>query len=118
MKISCCWMYVISKYGFPPRLQNIFKGIREMSNLGFKYIEMEAFGRDNLYEIMNNRDELLKLCNESKVKIANFAILLPEVFSMDNSTKKNSLDLFEKGVETAKYLGSDFVWIDSFMPPY
>jgi hypothetical protein len=28
-----------------------------MSNLGFKYVEMEAFGRDNLYEIMNNRDD-------------------------------------------------------------
>lgn len=110
-------MYVISKYGFPPKLEDIHKGIREMSNLGFKFIEMEGVRRNNLTEIMNNKADLLKLFNDLGVKLANFAILLPDVFSMDASLKKSALELFQRGVETAKYLGSDFVWIDSFMPP-
>ena len=117
MKIACCWMYVISKYGFPPKLEDVYKGIKEMSNLGFKFIEMEGIGRDNLIEVINNKADLLKLFNDLGVKLANFAILLPDVFSMDASLKENTLELFRKGVETAKYLGSDFIWIDSFMPP-
>ena len=117
MKIACCWIYVINKYGFPPKLEAVYKGIKEMSNLGFKFIEIEGIGRDNLIEVINNKADLLKLFNDLGVKLANFAILLPDVFSMDASLKENTLELFRKGVETAKYLGSDFVWIDSFMPP-
>lgn len=117
MKISCCWMYVISKYGFPPKVENVFKGIKEMSELGFEFIEMEAVGADNLNEIIRNRDNILKLCNELGLKIANFAVLLPDIFSMDTSLKADNLKLFERGVEVAKYLSSDFLWIDSFMPP-
>jgi len=110
-------MYVINKYGFPPKLGDIYKGIKEMSNLGFKFIELEGVGKDNLMEIINNKSSLLKLCDNLGVKIANFAILLPDVFSMNTSVKENALRLFERGVETAKYLNSDFIWIDSFMPP-
>lgn len=36
---------------------------------------------------------------------------------MDSPVKENALRLFERGVETAKYLNSDFVWIATFMPP-
>jgi len=54
MKIACCWMYVISKYGFPPKLENIYKGIREMSNLGFKFIEMEEVWRSRLLSRLNS----------------------------------------------------------------
>jgi len=117
MKISCGWMYVIGRYGFPPKLENIHKGIKEMSNLGFEFIEMEGVKRDNLIEVINNKANLLKLCNDLGLKLANFAILLPEIFSMDAPLKKEALELFKKGVETAKYLNSDFVWIDSFVPP-
>jgi len=47
-------MYVISKYGFPPKLENIYKGIREMSNLGFKFIEMEGVWRSRLLSRLNS----------------------------------------------------------------
>jgi len=110
-------MYVISKYGLSPNLKNVYKGIKEMGNLGFKFIELEGIGSNNLINIINDRANLLKLCKNFGVKIANFAILLPDVFSMNTSLKEDALRLFEKGVETARYLNSDFVWIDSFMPP-
>lgn len=110
-------MYIIGKYGFPPKLEDMFKGLKEMSNLGFKFIELEGVGKDNLMEVINNKSNLLKLCNNLGIKITNFAVLIPDIFNMDTSAKEDAFKLFERGIETAKYLNSDFVWIDSFMPP-
>jgi len=59
MKITGCWMYVINKYGFPPKLEDMRKGIKELSDLGFDYIEFEVVGKENLMEVMNNRSNLL-----------------------------------------------------------
>ena len=117
MKITCCWMYVIGKYGFCPKLELVYKAIEEMSDLGFKFIELEGVGEENLTEAANNKGGLLKACKNSGVKVADFAIMLRDVFSMDASVKNDALRLFKKGVETADYLNSDFIWIDSYMPP-
>ena len=117
MKITGCWMYVINKYGFPPKLEDMRKGIKELSDLGFDYIEFEVVGKENLMEVMNNRSNLLDFIGKLGVSISNFAVLLPNIYSMDKSLKKEALSLFNLGVETAKFLKSDYVWIDSFMPP-
>ena len=117
MKVVGCWMYVINKYGFPPQLEDMFKGIKELGELGFRYIELEGVGKENLMEVVNHREDFLGLLKSLGVKLTNFAVILPDIFSMNKSSKKEALKLFEKGVETAKHLNSDFIWIDSFMPP-
>ena len=117
MKVVGCWMYVINKYGFPPHLEDMFKGIKELSELGFRYIELEGVGKENLMDVVNHREDFLGLLKNLGVKLTNFAVILPNIFSMNKSLKKDALKFFEKGVETAKHLNSDFVWIDSFMPP-
>lgn len=82
MKISCGWIYPISKYGFPPRVENMYKAYKEMSNLGFKFVELEGLGKDNLTEVINNKSSLLKLYNKLGVKIANCAVILPRIPSV------------------------------------
>jgi len=42
MKICCCWLYAISRYGHPPSMEDTFKLIREMKEMGFKAIELEG----------------------------------------------------------------------------
>jgi hypothetical protein len=32
-------MYAIGKYGFPPKINDMKRAIREMAQMGFKYIE-------------------------------------------------------------------------------
>ena len=48
MKISCCWMYAIGTYGFPPKIEDIKKAISDMAQMGFKYIELEGMGYENM----------------------------------------------------------------------
>jgi len=63
MKISCCWLYAISKYGYPPSMPDTFKALGDMKALGFEYVELEGVRRDNLMAVYENRHELKKFCD-------------------------------------------------------
>jgi sugar phosphate isomerase/epimerase len=117
MKISCCWMYAIGKYGFPPRIEDMGKAIAEMAELGFEYIELEGVGYDNLNSLIDNQDFLKAQCLKSGVRVVNFAPILPQIISMDRTEREKAIRYFEMGVKTAHFLGSPRVWIDSYNPP-
>ena len=118
MKISCCWMYAIGKYGFPPPTQAMLQAIEEMARMGFQYIELEGVGNENLTAVIENRQQLRQACQDAGVAVANFAPLLPDVISLDPVRQAEALQLFARGVETAAYLDAAFVWIDSYTPPF
>jgi hypothetical protein len=63
MNICCCWLYAISKYGYPPSMENTFRVIREMKEMGFEQIELEGVGEKNLMEVYENRAQLKSLCD-------------------------------------------------------
>ncbi|HBT15334.1 MAG TPA: hypothetical protein DEB05_00090 [Firmicutes bacterium] len=117
MKISCCWMYAIGTYGFPPRIEEMIKAIGEMAALGFKYIELEGVGYDNLNAVIANKELLKAECEKCGVQVVNFAPLLPAIISMDKKEQKKAFQHFEQGVKVARYFGSPRVWIDSYNPP-
>jgi sugar phosphate isomerase/epimerase len=117
MKISCCWMYAIGKYGFPPRVEQMLQAIQDMADMGFENIELEGVGFENLQAVIDNRERLKEACQRAGVKVVDFAPLLPEVISMDDGVRERAIALFEEGVKTAAYLESPFVWIDSYTPP-
>lgn len=48
MKISCGWNYAISKYGYPPSMGDTYRAIEEMAGMGFKNVELEGIGEENL----------------------------------------------------------------------
>jgi len=117
MKIVCAWMYAIGQYGFPPAIGNVLKAIREMKEMGFEYVEAEGIGYENLDQVIEQRSEIKKICDGEGLKLADFAVLLPDVISMDSKVREKAFSYFERGVETAAYLGSPYTWIDSYFPP-
>ena len=117
MKIVCCWLYAIDKYGFPPSLEHTLQAIREMGDLGFEYIELEGVGFDNLQRVIDHRAQIKQALQEAKVKLANFAIVLPEMISPDPQIAARAMELFEKAAKTAVFLESPRIWIDSYFPP-
>ena len=117
MKIVCCWMFAIGKYGFPPSLPDMLKAIPEMAALGFEYVELEGVGFENLQAVIDNREQFRDVLRGAGVKLSNFAIILPEVVSEDPAIAEPALAAFTEGVRTAAYLGSPNVWVDSYFPP-
>src|SRR5207249_4222981 len=48
MKINCCWLYAISKYGYPPSIADTQRALGEMAALGFNAVELEGVREENL----------------------------------------------------------------------
>lgn len=117
MKVNCCWIYAISKYGYPPSLENTFRVVKEMADLGFKYIELEGVRKDNLLEVYNHRAELKNHCDNLGLKVVNFCPILPDIVSLDEAKRREALELFDLGIETARYFGCETVQSDSYTPP-
>jgi len=117
MKICCCWLYAISKYGYPPTIAKTYKVIREMAEMGFKYIELEGVGDKNIMEVYQEREGFRKLAADLGMKIVNFCPILPSSVSLDKRKRKSALRLFDIGIEIALHFGSETVQLDSFVPP-
>jgi sugar phosphate isomerase/epimerase len=117
MRIGICWLYAISKYGYPPSLPDTFKVIREMADLGFKYIELEGVGEDNLREIYEKRRELKNLCDDLGLLVHNFCPVLADIVSLEKEKRERAKDLFKLGVELANFFGCETIQTDSFTPP-
>jgi len=117
MKISCCWLYAITKYGYPPSLPDTFKVLGEMRALGFEYVELEGVRRDNLMAVYEKRHALKKFCDGEGLKVINFCPVLPSSVSLSRKERKESWDLFKRGIEIAKLFDCYTIQGDSFTPP-
>ena len=117
MKIVCAWMYAIGKYGFPPAIADIYRAVAEMREMGFVYGELEGIGFENIDRVASEKARIRAAYREAGVAISNFAVLLPEVISMDPAVKARAMESFRRGAETAAFLGSANLWIDSYFPP-
>ncbi|MCS7253412.1 MAG: sugar phosphate isomerase/epimerase family protein [Armatimonadota bacterium] len=116
-KVGCCWLYAISKYGYPPSFDDTVQALRDMKALGFKYVELEGVGEDNLREIYNRKRELKALCDDLELSVENFCPVLSDVVSLDEQKRKHAISLFEMACEFANYFGCSTIQTDSFTPP-
>lgn len=117
MKISCCWLYAITKYGYPPSLDDTFRVLGEMKALGFEDVELEGVRRENLMAVYERRHELKKFCDGEGLRVINFCPILPGSVSLDRRERRESWDLFKRGIEIAKLFNCATIQGDSFTPP-
>lgn len=116
MKVSCCWLYAISKYGYPPSIENTYRAVKEMKKLGFEYIELEGVREKNLNEVYQERKGLKKSCDDLGLKVINFCPVVPDLVSLDRGKRKKALELFDLAVEIANYFYCETIQTDSYIP--
>lgn len=117
MKICCCWLYAISKYGYPPSIKNTYQAIKDMAKLGFKFMELEGVKEDNLKQIDRHKGNLKKLCDDLGIKVVNFCPILPDSISLNPNKRKKAIALYELGLDIANFFEVETVQLDSFTPP-
>ncbi len=117
MKVACCWLYGISKYGYPPSIADTFQALENMAELGFTNVELEGVRKENLLAVHSERAALRSHCERLGLRIVNFCPVLPSTVSLDEQERNEGLDLFEAGLECATFFGCDTIQLDSFVPP-
>ena len=93
MKISCCWLYAISKYGYPPSISDTYRALEDMQRLGFKYVELEGVGEENLQAVYEERENLKAFCEERGLQVINFCPVLPDIVSLDKQKRGKAMRL-------------------------
>ena len=118
MKISCCWLYAITKYGYPVPVSAIPDALREMADLGFHFVELEgASADDNLLELRDRREEMKAIVEELGLRVVNFCPVIPELVSLDENERERAIQLFDVALELAQYFDCATIQIDSYTPP-
>jgi sugar phosphate isomerase/epimerase len=110
-------MYAITKYGYPPSIENGLRALAEMKEMGFRNVELEGVRRENLLAVYERRHELRKFCANEGLSVVNFCPVLPECMSLDERERRASWDLFQYAVEIAQLFACETIQGDSFTPP-
>jgi sugar phosphate isomerase/epimerase len=117
MKISCCWLYAISRYGYPPSLPDTYRALGEMAALGFGNVELEGVREENLRAVYRERRELKRRCEDLGLAVVNFCPVLPDLVHPEKARRRHALDLFRLAVEAATFFGCETIQTDSYTPP-
>lgn len=117
MKISCCWLYAISKYGYPPSIPDTHRAVEEMAALGFSNVELEGVKEENLQAVHHERKALKKRCDDLGLQVVNFCPVLPELVHPEKGRRVHALDLFKLAIEVATFFGCETIQTDSYTPP-
>ena len=117
MRISVSYLYAITKYGYPHSVDDALKAFVEMRQLGFRFIEMEGLGKQNLEEVYNRRKEIRRVLDDCGLHVHNFCVVDPAMTDIDPEIRKPALDRFQMGAEVAAFLDAETLHLASYPPP-
>lgn len=117
-RIIACYLYPITKYGYPPDATNSIQYVDEFKAMGFSSIELEGIRKDHLLGVYDQRKEISKYVEKNKMEVPYFCVVLPGLSSPESKERDSNLLLFEKGCEIASDLGALGVLDNAPLPPY
>ncbi|MBD3375274.1 TIM barrel protein [candidate division KSB1 bacterium] len=116
--IVCAFLYIITKYGYPPPAEKSLEYLQEMKNLGFQSVELEGIREIHLSEMVEIKDEIKHKADELGLEIPYYCTVLPGLASDDPKERERNLELFTRGCDTAVALGAKGVLDNAPLPPY
>lgn len=116
--ITCCYLYVITKFGYPPPAENTKEYLSQMKALGFCSVELEGIREKHLLDMYAQRHEIKGLLEQWQLKVPYFCAVLPGLGSQDAAERNANLALFTKGCETAALFHSKGILDNAPLPPY
>ncbi len=117
-KIVACYLYTITKHGYPPPAEDSLKHMDEYHQLGFTAIELEGIRKSHIVRMFEERKAIKAKADSINLNIPVFCVVLPGLSSPDESERQRSLELFRKGCKIAVDLGAGSVLDNAPLPPY
>ncbi|WEK34173.1 MAG: sugar phosphate isomerase/epimerase [Candidatus Pseudobacter hemicellulosilyticus] len=108
-QLTCAYLYPISKYGYPPNVEQTISYITEMAGMGFSSIELEGIGAENIRYLHRHSSSIREAVDKSGCVVPVYCVVLPQLSSPDQALQQQSLELFRLGCQTAQQLGASGV---------
>ena len=116
--IVACYLYVITRHGYPPPAEDTPEHLNEYRELGFRSVELEGIREAHLEEMHALRGQIREKAEALGLQIPVFCAVLPGLSSPDEKEREASLQLFEMGCETAESLGAGMILDNAPLPPW
>ena len=87
-KIVCAYLYIITKYGYPPNAEGTLLYLEEMKELGFSSVELEGIREEHLMAVYNIKGDISARINELQLEVPYFCVVLPGLTSMDDNERQ------------------------------
>ena len=113
MKISITYLYTIATYGYPPRVEDDFKALAEIRDLGFHYLEMEALGPAHAEGVWQHRQELRRCLDDCGIHVHNFCAVDADLVQLDADRRRAALERFRRTAELGVFLGAETLHLAS-----
>lgn len=117
-RIVGCYLYPITRYGYPPPAEGTARYVEELRALGFRSIELEGIREEHLRVVHGMADDLRRTVDGYGMSVPYFCVVLAGLTSLDPRVRERNLELFELGCRTARTLGADGVLDNGPLPPY
>jgi sugar phosphate isomerase/epimerase len=116
--IIACYLYTITRHGYPPVAVDAPLHLEEFSTLGFRSIELEGIREEHLDGMFAQRYALREKADALGLKVPVFCIVLPGLCSPEQGEREENLSRFKRGCEVAVALGSKMVLDNAPIPPW
>ena len=101
MRISISYLYTIFYYGYPHSVDDAIRSLDDIRKLGFRFLEMEGLGKENLREVYERRNELRNVLEGCGLHVHNFCVVVADMVHVDPQIRQPALDRFQMGAEIA-----------------
>ncbi len=116
--IIACYLYTITRHGYPPVAGDAPLHLEEFSKLGFTSIELEGIREEHLDGMFAQRYALREKADALGLKVPVFCTVLPGLCSPEQGEREENLSRFKRGCEVAVALGSKMVLDNAPIPPW
>jgi len=82
-RISCAYLYTISKYGYPPPAEDTLQYLEEFKALGFQSVELEGIRENHLTKVYEMKNHIAQKISELDLEVPYFCAVLPGLSSTD-----------------------------------
>ncbi len=113
-----CYLYVITRYGYPPDASMTPAHMEQMAALGYRSIELEGIREHHLQDMIRMRREIKRQAGQLHLEMPLFCIVLPGLSAQDEKERFDNLELFRTGCEFAREIGSRSVLDNAPIPPW
>ncbi|MEX0609502.1 MAG: sugar phosphate isomerase/epimerase family protein [Balneolaceae bacterium] len=117
-RITCCYLYTISKYGYPPAAEKTLDYLDEYKKMGFTSVELEGIRQEHLLKMFGMKEALKVKLDELELQVPYFCAVLPGLSSSNAKVRNENLELFRKGCEIASHFESKGILDNAPLPPY
>src|SRR5690554_5334818 len=99
-RIVACYLYPITRYGYPPPAGGTERYAEELARLGFRSIELEGIHAPHLRAMYEQREQVRRTLDRLEVEVPYYCVVLPGLASADPTERARNLELFELGCKT------------------